>query len=412
MGSDIDNKIIKPLFLDVGYMYDAPGGECMRAFVDAMNRNVWDPIVYASDGAHSNRITPGFVRIIPRRFLVRYIAAVIRRILIPDLVNLPDYVWVSWGRNATKQVLKALRHGIVEPDYIHTVSFPSSCHWVGLKIKQKMDLPWVMQFYDPWADNPYRVFKTKWLKKYDWAMERKAVMEADMIIHNNDYIANLWRERYGEEIARKIFVLPLTIPVPKAKQIPLVKENKDVLVVSHIGNFMLNRRAMPFIEAVKELLSIHPEVRGRLKVNLVGSVVPEDKNLIDQYALKDVFQLHGSLTPEACEPIYQQSDMFLAVDGVNPENFFFPSKILKYFYFQRPILGITPKGSVLDIELKKSQHFVFDNSDIKLIANFLYQSISNYDSVCRFDKNYWERFKPSRVVEQYYEMIGALLNRK
>lgn len=395
-------------------MFNTPGGECLRAFVDAFDTKEWPPVIYASDLSVVKGKTlsvPDNTRLTHEKQYVRYVAAAVRRILVPDLANLPDYSWLGWSKNAAKQILKDIQNGTLQLDYIHTVSFPSSCHWAGLKIKRATGLPWVMQFYDPWADNPYRVFKTKWLKKYDWAMEREAVQEADMIIHNNDYIANLWRERYGEEIAKKIFVLPLTIPMPKAKQIPLVKKNKDILVVSHIGNFMLNRRALPFIESVKELLSIHPEVRGRLKVNFVGSMVPEDKNLIDQYDLKDIFQLHGSLTPEACEPIYQQSDVFLAVDGENPENVFFPSKILKYFYFQRPILGITPKGSVLDIELKKSKHSVFDNSDINGVVSFLYRSLTNYQSICEFDYDYWKHFDPQNVVCQYQRLIVELLNK-
>lgn len=402
--------MIKPLFINRGYYFDqSPGGECLRAFIGAMDNNKWSPFVYTSDRPPLVSQLPEYGIMTHEKMYMQYFAAVIRRSLVPDLTWLPGHEWPAWGKAAVNEILKDIKTGAVTPDYIHSVAFPVASHWAALKVKRITGLPWVMQFYDPWADNPYRPFKTKWLKKRDWAMERECVEAADLIIHNNEAIAQLWRERYGEEIGKKIVVLPLTVPLPKTEVAENTHKSGDLLTISHIGNFMLNRTSQPFIRAVAALLGKNPEFREKLRVNYIGMVTEPEKELIKMNGLYDIFNLTGSISAEACVEYYKKSDLFLAIDGVNKDNLFFPSKILKYLYFRRPILGITPEGSVLDSELKRSGHVSLDNIDHIGIVEYLLRALTNYESLLYFNQDYWIRFEPSSVLEQYERMIKDLL---
>ena len=399
-----------PLFINRYYMSaHSPVGECLRAFVSALPEEEWQPFIYGSDKKPLLGSVPENVSLVHEDDWVQYLAAIVRRIFIPDLTWLPGYEWYSWGKRTAKTIINDIHNGSVKPDYIHSICFPIASHWAALKIKEATGLPWVMQFYDPWADNPYRLFKTKYLKKKDWTMERFAVEKADLIIHDNEVIANLWRERYGDEIGKKIVVLPLTVPMPKTKPSSPCRNTSKPLVISHIGNFLMNRRAEPFVKAVAELISLYPELRGRFVVNFIGMVMAEDKALISKYELDDIFKLHGTLPIEKCEKYYMDSDMFLAIDGINPDNVFFPSKILKYLYFNRPILGITPHGSVLDYELKASRHVVFANDDTNSIVEFLHRAITDYASIINYDAEYWHRFEPSSVIEEYQRIIKCII---
>jgi hypothetical protein len=115
--------------------------------------------------------------------IYKYFAAAIRRIFIPDIINLPDYEWHSWGKHALKTILNLLNKE--QFDYIHSISFPCASHQVALEIKQKTGLPWIAQFYDPWYDNPYRIFKTKYLKKKIWKWNK---MLSKMLISSSTLI--------------------------------------------------------------------------------------------------------------------------------------------------------------------------------------------------------------------------------
>ena len=402
--------MIRPLIINRPYLFEqSSGGECLRAFLNAMDRDVWNPKVYASDRPPLVDLQQDFICLTHEKRYIRYVAAAIRRLLLPDLTWLPGYEWPAWGKNAVKEILKDIRTEKVQPDYIHSVVYPIASHWVALKVKKATGLPWVMQFYDPWADNPYRPFKTKWLKKRDWAMERECVESADLIIHDNEAIAQLWRERYGEEIGKKIVVLPLTVPIHNTVVGDNTHKSGDILTISHIGNFMLNRTSQPFIRAVAVLLGKHPDYRQKLRVNYIGLVTEPEKELIKMNGLGEVFNLTGSISADACMEYYKMSDLFLAIDGVNKENLFFPSKILKYLYFRRPILGITPNGSVLDRELQQAGHTSIANSDMESIVEYLERAMADYESLLSFDQDYWHRFEPQNVVAQYETMIKEML---
>lgn len=401
--------MLRPLFINRCYQFDqSPGGECLRAFVGTMGKDEWQPVVYGSD--RTPRVDPvgECVKLTHEKRYMQYVFASVRRV-VSDLTWLPGYEWPAWGKNAVSEILKDIKAGTVTPDYIHSVAFPVASHWTALQVKKATGLPWVMQFYDPWADNPYRPFKTKWLKKRDWEMERECVMAADLIIHNNEAIAQLWRERYGEEIGKKIVVLPLTVPLPKTEVEDNAHKSGDVLTISHIGNFMLNRTSQPFIRAVAVLLDRHPEYREKLKVNYIGMVTEPEKELIKMNGLSEVFNLTGSISAEACVEYYKKSDLFLAIDGVNKDNLFFPSKILKYLYFRRPILGITPEGSVLDGELRQAGHTSIANSDMEGIVEYLERAMADYESLLSFNQGYWHRFEPCNVVSEYETLIKEML---
>lgn len=404
--------MLKPLLINRDYLFaHSPNGECLRSFISGMNKSEWAPFIYGSDKRPQVEYSEYDFKLTHEKRYVQYLAALTRRILIPDFTWLPGYEWDAWGKEAARCIIRDIKSGVVSPDYIHSISYPIASHWAALEVKRATGLSWVMQLYDPWADNPYRPFKTRYLKKKDWEMEAIAVKEADLIIQTNEKIAMLWRKRYGEEVSKKMLVLPLTTPIPSIPVSPVSHQSSEPIVISHIGNFMLNRRAKPFIIALSNLLKTHPDYKARIKVNFIGTVPDEDKKLIDENRLSDIIKLHGTLPIEECEMFYKNSDLFLVIDGINPNNIFFPSKILKYFYFQRPILGISPKGSVLDTELDASGHFCFDNQDIDGIVNFLNTAIVDYAKLCRFDKNYWKRFEASSVVNCYKEAVLKLLDK-
>lgn len=404
--------MMNPLFISRNAFFaNSPGGECMRAFLSGMTPDEWSPTIYASARTPLVDGIPEYAHLTTDYAYMQYMAAFIRRLL-PDLTFLPGYEWQSWGINAAKVIIRDIKDGVVHPDYIHSVSFPCACHKVALKVKRETGLPWVMQLYDPYADNPYRPFKTKFFKDIDWKQERECVENADLIIHSNQSIADVWKERYGAKNAQKIVSLPFTVPLPNTEVEPVTHKSGEMLTISHIGNFMLNRTSQPFIQAVAVLTNKHPEYKQRLNVNYIGRVTESEKELIQQKGLTGLFNLTGSISAEACIEYYKKSDLFLAIDGVNKDNLFFPSKILKYLYYRRPILGITPNGSVLDRELRQAGHTSIANENIEGIVKYLERALCDYESLCCFNIGYWHRFEPKNVVAVYETMVREVLNNR
>lgn len=340
----------------------------------------------------------------------RYVIALLKRTVAEDFAYLPDYPIFSWYPSAKRRAIKESTRG--EYDYIYSVCTPYASHLIALETKRKSGLPWVAWFYDPWFDNPYRPFKYKRLRERDRRNEAAVAEHADIIIHSNQAIYNEWVERYGVSIKEKMFIVPFvfnTSKIERGKED--YKENKK-FVISHIGSLYPNRDSSDFLKALMLLLDNHPELKNKIELNYVGNVTDNDRNLVNYYQLSDITFFTGVLSEADCQNYFEKSNLFLAIDGKNSRNIFFPSKIMKYFYCGKPILGMTPKGSALQYELEKSRNYCFENEDYEGIAEFLRLAILEKDFPSGYDKEYWRNFTMEKVYPEYLNILSRVLRKQ
>ena len=143
-------------------------------------------------------------------------------------------------------------------------------------------------------------------------------------------------------------------------------------------------------------------------MNFVGNVIESDKALIHELDLSNVVNLVGRVSEEECYKYYEQSDMFLIVDIDCVPNLFYPSKILKYFCYKKPILGITTEQSVIRDELTRTGNYPFGYYDVDGISFFLKTAVDDYNSILTNNKEYGERFKTCNVIKRYCQILSHL----
>lgn len=340
------------------------------------------------------------------RFIV-FVLLVIGKVF-SDLVWLPDATYYAWGIGAKHKARKLLKQDSY--NYLHSFGFANACHWVCYKVKKSSNIPWVATFFDSWTDYPSRKFHTKFFRRIDQKMERKVAIYSDLIIHDNENIANLWRERYGVDVARKIIVIPLPFNPSNESRSPLVVHNKEVLTISHLGTFYEYRDATAFIEAVRLFCVKHSDMKSRLKINFVGITLKRDIELISRYALSEVFNIVGRVSAEACQTYYREADILLTTTGCFGEDVMFPSKIIKYFYYDRPILGLAGVGSITKYELEKAGHRTFSPNETDQISDYILGAFKNYGKICNYNHDYWKKFDSTAVSNAYFNEIYKVLS--
>ena len=286
-------------------------------------------------------------------------------------------------------------------DYIHTINNPSSSHLIGLKVKQLYNIPWIAQFYDPWTNNPVEPYISSRIKEYNQTLEEKIAIHADAILHTNDLMISYWKDLYLKSVKGKIYRLNLLTDIEPKDKI----NTNGKLVISHIGHFTEYRNSVPFIEAVHHISLVKPSLIDRLEINFIGLVTEKEKNLIHRYGLNNIFKLYGRLTEKDCIPYFEKSTFFLIVDTNHNPNYFFPSKILKYFFYRRPILGITAQESVLKEELIKSNNIYFEHNEVKKIAGFLINQLESKNFYDKHETEYWKEYSPQVVIDRYRRII-------
>lgn len=316
---------------------------------------------------------------------------------------LPDTFHWIWENNAIRTSVKCLENNKI--DYLHSISVPYSSHLVALKLKKRYNIPWIAHFYEPWCDNTYRK-STPYVMRKNEEWEREVAMNADVIIHNSEVMCEKWHERYGKLVEGKLFYLPM--PLTDASKI-ISKGKGEKLVISHIGNFYGIRNSTVFLEALNNCLIQNPSLKDKLRVNFIGLYTDLDIETVNRFQLNDVVNFVGKITEEECVEYYNSSDIFLVIEGKDQGPLFFPSKLIKYLYYEKPIIGITETDSVLDKQLKNNGHYSYTHEDIKGITEYIERAVNSYDSLLSFKKDAWKEFEISNVIKIYKSIVDKLL---
>lgn len=399
----ISSIVIAPTFLRPSCAV----GQIERHFFPNMSEDFYSHIICVEDELQlkGNSFRTYAV---PERWLVLKVDLVCRELGLTDLVYSPDSTYYSWCKRALKKASSIVKDNHI--DYILTVNNPVSAHLVGYQLKKKYGIPWVAQFYDPWCNNPFRKYHHSFCARVDAKRERLVAEHADLIIFPNHELLESWVEAYGDEVAKKLCVIPFTTAIPNLEG-KSFSEERQVLTISHIGTLSEKRRPDVFFRAISRLFKQHPEDKGKLKVDIVGCISKNDKDLITQEGIENTVNVIGRLSEEECLQYYETADVFLIIDINCSPNLFYPSKLLKYFAFRKPIVGLTKKGSVVAHELSITGNASFDYDDFEGLSEYLHRAINDYDSINHNDKSYYRRFLVENTRSLFQDHLSKMLIR-
>ncbi len=398
----------KPLFIIKNFSLDTnPGGIQSRRFVNALLKEGIKPEIFCLNIKNQNQmlskdeIKIHYVNELPHKYLFS-----ITRRLFPDILYLPDIQRFTF-LPLLKKKLNSL--SLNEFDWIHTVSFSCSSHLAGLYLKSKINLPWVAQFYDPWVGNCYRKYKTNFFRKLDEKIEYQVAINADLIIHTNEIIKKDWERRYGEIVKNKIFVLPFSYDVKSPVMNDAKPKNKKKKRILYAGNLYLDRNLEDIIKTLKILKTKVPDLEEKIEFVFIGNVPSSDKISVTANNLNNLFVFLGQKPYKELSEYYNNADLLLVIDAPAKENLFFPSKLIEYFLYQKPILGISPTISATHDLLSESGHTWIENGDISKMVEYFMTLLNNYDAFLKFDHHYYQKFSPEQLGSEYLKLVETFI---
>ena len=114
-----------------------------------------------------------------------------------NLSNLPDrYIgWLPWAIAGAKRTCRDWK-----PDLIYVTGPPFTAFLAGHHLSRKLGVPWIAEFRDRWADDPY-------FEAPDWRMalldrmERRVAGSASGIVTVSEPWSAFYRAKYGKPVA-------------------------------------------------------------------------------------------------------------------------------------------------------------------------------------------------------------------
>ncbi len=293
-------------------------------------------------------------------------------------------------------------------DIIYSLSAPLASNIAGMKVKQRMQIPWIAHFSDPTMLALGLNFKSPLRTYFTYADERSLLKFSNGITFVNEDTLLRTTQQY-DQYREKCIVLPHFFdPDYYTHQQKPVDSDKKISF-TYVGSLYGRRNPFDVINAFKMLLQNNPELRGRFEFNLYGVVDPEILKKIETES-HEWLKIRGAVSYKESIIVMQSSHYLLLIDMPNVDNMFTPSKLIDYLAADRPIIGITPGNSNSARILNTIPYPVIEPGDVLGICNCLHNLIVVPQQVLSANhKIVAEKFKVDTVVANLIEFMHTTI---
>ena len=266
-------------------------------------------------------------------------------------------------------------------DLIYSRSMPFSSALMALKLKETLDIPWIMHLSDPWFGNPmitdnhYRHQELEYL----------CVEKADRISLTTENLISLFTDRYPR-FRDKFLHFPNVYEERDLSSTPIDVKNCGKLNISYTGNLYGRRTLRALYNA---LLLIDSASASCIKLNVVGNLDLNNQQLVERIGNLINVKYYGRLSQRACRYKQKKSHVLLTIDIWSDDlysNTCLPSKVQDYLSAQRRILAITTPGSPTDSVITSEYGDCVEFSDSVRLKDHLVEYVE------RFQNQDWEYF--------------------
>jgi hypothetical protein len=332
----------------------APVSGAARAgrFAKFLPRFGYEPLVVCG-GEPTAAEDPASVRRVPKPTsgrTVRFLAAlgdIAQRYLLPYNDQIP---WAVHAAGAAEAVMDECPVAA-----ILSTSPPVGAHLAALWLRRRHGVPWVADFRDPLAGNPFR--GRWWPFPYDTIVERLVFSRADALVANTDALAEMWGRRCPGAAGKVSVIWNGFDPEDRARPVPLPPRAHRVLV--HAGSIYENRHPGALLASLARLVGRRALTADRFRVQFVGYVeeacMRNDPGSLEALLAWGCLEYDGrTVPPEQARRASAEADYLLLLDlNERDTSLQVPGKLFEYLQIGRPILAFTRRDSPTDRILRR-----------------------------------------------------------
>ncbi|HDR88166.1 MAG TPA: glycosyltransferase [Bacteroidetes bacterium] len=279
-----------------------------------------------------------------------------------------------WIKPSVKYLTAFLKK--VPVKVVVTTGPPHSLHLIGLKLKQKLNIPWVADFRDPWTGIDFypRLKLTRAADRKHHRLEQQVIRQADAVIT----VSHGMKKDFRKYCQNGIHVITNGYDPEDIPSVPV--EPAGDFLITHLGSVNADRNPHAFWQAVSEITRENETFKKQLRIRLIGKTDVTVRTSIHEHGLKNTVELIPPVPHEQVFTLLQQSRLLLLPVNRTPNaSSILTGKLFEYLATGRPILGIGPEdGEMARIleENEAGQMCHWDRPD--RIKSFLEQLFEKY----------------------------------
>lgn len=272
-----------------------------------------------------------------------------------------------WVKPSIKYLTDYLQKNKV--DAIVTTGPPHSCHLIGLGIKQKLNLPWIVDYRDQWTQiDFYDELNLTWIAdKVHKTLEKRVLDNCDVISAIGKTMAEDLKQ-----ITENTTVV-VTNGFDESDKADLQVELDNKFSITYIGTMNNARDPKVLWKALSELKTEKHPLINDVEVKLVGKPEASVKQSVEKSGVSELVNFVGYVKHAEALKIQNQAQILLLVINHTWNNkSILTGKIFEYLASNRPILCIGPKdGDAADIINKAGSGIVVEYAEVEVVKEQL-----------------------------------------
>ncbi len=340
----------------------------VHSLIKVVKIPIWEPYGVASKVLGFNTV--------PKQGIVRKDKSLATSLLTWLRANLliPD-TRIFWKKQAVNAALKILKEEDI--DILVTTGPPHSMHLIGLDIKRKINIKWVSDFRDPWAewDILDDLKPSKLARKMHHKLEKKVIQNSDKVIT----VSQTWANDFSKKHKKRIEVITNGFDIEEN-----TKRNDRVpnrFRLSHFGLINQFRNPPVLWNALEELCTSSSDFYNNFELFLGGNIDENTQYDIEQYEyLKSKTTFAGYLPHSTLSDHYAKTVVFLLLSNKTKNSKgHIPGKVFEYISQRRPILAFTSsEGDAAQIIRSTDSGYILDQNNKQEIKEAILKIYKDY----------------------------------
>jgi glycosyltransferase involved in cell wall biosynthesis len=231
-------------------------------------------------------------------------------------------------------------------DAILATGGPWTSFLVGSVLSRLTGTPLVLDYRDPWTNNPYRTGQSKARAAIERRLEASVISRASGVLLNTPELRAMFAERFAAVDSSR-FVTVRNGFDPRVLPTFAAAPHRGPFTITHLGHIYRKRTPESFLQALRGLLDAGTLRRDAIAVNFVGTTDIDLKALVARLDLSDVVAVLDPVTHAEGLRILSRSDALLVIQAGSPLQV--PAKIYEYAAFNKPILTLTGDGATANL---------------------------------------------------------------
>lgn len=319
---------------------------------------------------------------------------------------LPDnkILWTPFAIQKAKELFKEKKF-----DAILTTSPPHSIHFIGLYLKRKFGIPWIVDFRDPWENGHLERVKNKTKKSILLRIEKKILRESDYIISVTPSATEAFASKLSSTIKDKFATITNGFDSEDFEAEKVTHTRK--FTITYTGTISVHANPKKTLEALKILAS---EVgKEKILFKFVGTFTNGIyKEILKSFEDSVEIKEFGYLSHSKAISETLNSDVLLLLAEKNLTNVI-PAKVFEYIATRKPILAILPESDTKAILKTIPNSEVCDIKDCPKILETLRKLYSQWENgELKQNKNDISSFERKNQTKKLVSILESLTNKK